>query len=343
VDETIKYMKNYYKIFFICSLLFIFSYPLYALESGIEKISPVISNSLTNLNINTIAVINFINLKGKPTELGRFVAEELSVALADSSNKFNIIDRTYMDALLKKNGIEVSDFINPSTALTVAKISGIKTILTGTVLPLNNRVEVFAKIISTKTGKILATFDFNLEKDSTIDALLTQSSTTNRQASSEKNGIKPALQIQESHNFFFAITKCKLSNSSLVCNLTITNQSNPNNIFILLSAQAIDPYGVVYPVSEATMNGITFSSDGTGNFGSMATNSNLFSVAANQGVPIKTQLVFNSVSFNIKKISLLELTFATKQQQNMGNLIVTTQENPYPVKFDNVSLTNSEE
>lgn len=336
-------MRNYIKIFLVAGLLFSLSYPVYALETGIEKISPVISNTLKNFGIKTIAVIDFTDLKGNPTNLGRFISEELSVSLVNSSDNFNVIDRSYMDALLKKNGIQVSDFINPSTAITVSKISGINTILTGTYLPLNNKIKVFAKIISTTTGKILATFDFNLDKNADIESLLT--SNQNVQSVSNTNILKPsALQMQESYNFFFAVTKCEFSNSSIICNLIITNQSsNSGNTFILLSAKAVDPYGNIYPVSKATMNGTTVFSDGTGNFGSLSTNSNLFSVDANQGIPIKSTMIFNNVNPNIKKISLLEITFSAKKQQNMGNLTFTMQENPYTVKFNNIPVTQQNE
>ncbi|MCL5408873.1 MAG: CsgG/HfaB family protein [Candidatus Omnitrophica bacterium] len=336
-------MKNYYKIFLICGLLFLFSYPVYALESGIENVSPLISKTIHNLGIKTIAVIDFTNLKGHPTNLGRFIAEELSASLANSSDKFNVIDRIYMDALIKKNGLQVSDFINPSTAVTAAQKAGVETILTGTVLPLSDSVKVFVRIISTSTGKILADFDFNLDKNKTIESLLTAGQGIKTITPSGSPSKPPAIQIQESYGFFFALTKCELTNSGVTCNLTITNHSNPDNMFIILSAKAVDAYGNIYPASTATMNGTNVSSDGEGNFGSLSTNSNLFSVNANQGVPIKSTLVFNNVNFTIKKISMLEITFSAKQQQNMGNLTVTMQENPYTVKFENIPFTRQNE
>ena len=44
----------------------------------------------------TVAVVDFADLQGQVTELGRFFAEEFSVALAGTAQDFEVIDRAHL-------------------------------------------------------------------------------------------------------------------------------------------------------------------------------------------------------------------------------------------------------
>jgi len=63
-----------------------------ALQRGISTLTQQISGSLTENRKRTIAVVEFANLKGEVTDVGRFVAEKLITQLY-LTKKFKVIER----------------------------------------------------------------------------------------------------------------------------------------------------------------------------------------------------------------------------------------------------------
>src|SRR5690348_9881420 len=70
------------------------------------------------------AVVDFLNLKGDPTEFGRYLAEELSVALPACGQPLNLADRTYVKAILTENKLSEKGLISPTTAKRAAQLIG---------------------------------------------------------------------------------------------------------------------------------------------------------------------------------------------------------------------------
>ncbi len=69
--------------------------PVY-LDAQYRDIDSLASSLGQSLSLNapnkTVAVVDFTDLRGNVTELGRFLAEELSVSLVSSSARVRVID-----------------------------------------------------------------------------------------------------------------------------------------------------------------------------------------------------------------------------------------------------------
>ena len=63
------------------SLLFV-SFSLSAQQSEIRSVADRLAGDIASSGKKAVAVVDFTDLKGTPTELGWFLAEEVSVALA---------------------------------------------------------------------------------------------------------------------------------------------------------------------------------------------------------------------------------------------------------------------
>jgi len=57
------------------------------------------------------------DLQGNVTELGRFLAEELSGALVNDSRGFRVIDRAHLKAILQEHKLAATGLIDPQTCL----------------------------------------------------------------------------------------------------------------------------------------------------------------------------------------------------------------------------------
>ena len=97
-------------------------YVLMAYENEVNSLSKSMSEKIVSSGKKTIAVVDFTDLQGNVTELGRFLAEEFSAALVDAGKGFEVVDRTHLKSLLKEHNLSATGLIDPTTARQLGKI-----------------------------------------------------------------------------------------------------------------------------------------------------------------------------------------------------------------------------
>lgn len=70
-----------------------------AYEAEIKKLSATIAEKIALAKKAKVAVVDFTDLQGGVTELGRFIAEEFSVALAGAGKGFKVVNRTHLKSI----------------------------------------------------------------------------------------------------------------------------------------------------------------------------------------------------------------------------------------------------
>ena len=78
--------------------MFLFSY-----EKEIKNISQELAKKIEEAGKKSVAIVDFNDLQGNVMELGRFLSEELSVAISASGKGFEVVDRLHLKALLKEH------------------------------------------------------------------------------------------------------------------------------------------------------------------------------------------------------------------------------------------------
>src|SRR5438046_1195241 len=84
-----------------------------AFAQDMKPLSSYLAERIAASNRKTVAVVDFTDLQGNVTELGRFLAEELSVALAGNARTFEVIDRTHLKSILQENKLAATGLIDP--------------------------------------------------------------------------------------------------------------------------------------------------------------------------------------------------------------------------------------
>lgn len=143
-----------------------------AYEDEIESLSTAMAENMAKAGKKTVAVVDFTDLQGNVTELGRFLAEEFSVALASAGKDFVVVDRTHLKAIFKEHKLADTGIIDPATAKKVGQIAGVDALVTGTITPLEHSIRILVKILDTSTAKIIGASSGNFEKTSAIKKLL---------------------------------------------------------------------------------------------------------------------------------------------------------------------------
>lgn len=167
------------KRFLLLSVLVVFALP--ALLRG-QDMDTAISNLATNVaqaikgeQKKKVAVIDFTDLDGGSSELGKYVAEQLTVNLVMVRHDFSVLDRANMRKILAEHKLTATGLVNPENAKKLGQFAGVDAIILGTITPKKESVSTTAKIIATDTAEIVGAAKVEFKVDDTVQKLLSKS------------------------------------------------------------------------------------------------------------------------------------------------------------------------
>ncbi|MFP4390127.1 MAG: FlgO family outer membrane protein, partial [Desulfococcaceae bacterium] len=144
--------------------LFVFVSAPVCMADQIGNLASEMAAAIGESGKKAIAVADFTDLEGQNTKLGRFLAEEFSVALAASGQGFQVIDRLHLKSLIKEHELSESGIIDTTTAQKLGNIAGVEALITGTLTPFGDTIRVTAKILDTETARIIGAMTGDLPK-----------------------------------------------------------------------------------------------------------------------------------------------------------------------------------
>ncbi|MFH2043813.1 MAG: FlgO family outer membrane protein [Pseudomonadota bacterium] len=118
--------------------------------------SPILAES-ADFRKTKIAVLDF-QLQGEGFEtqdMGLIVAEWFITALV-KAGRFEVIERGLLKKLLEEQKLSMTGVVDATTATQIGKFLGVKTIISGSVMKLQDVIEINARIIDVETASIIA-------------------------------------------------------------------------------------------------------------------------------------------------------------------------------------------
>jgi TolB-like protein len=164
-------------VFFSTFLMLLFmmlllpTYALSELDTKLDLLTTQIITNMTQNNKTTIAVIEFSDIEGSITVLGKYIAEELTTRLF-ITKKFEVVERELLYKVLKEYKLNLSGLVDASSAKELGKILGVTAIVTGTITDLGKSVKINSRLISTENGSLFAVAAVEVTKDETVKSLL---------------------------------------------------------------------------------------------------------------------------------------------------------------------------
>jgi TolB-like protein len=213
--------------------------PLQAQQSELRSLANGLAEDIVASGKKSIAVVDFTDLQGRPTELGRFLAEEFAVALTRTHKGFEIIDRAHLKTILAEHKLAATGLIDPATAKKLGQIIGADALLSGSMTPFSESVRIAVKVITTDTGRIIAADTSDLPKTSTITELLGASRTAAEgpvSSSPPPSSLPSAVASQPSSpvvvegEFQYELRECRGTANAVKCNFQITNRGPDRNL-----------------------------------------------------------------------------------------------------------------
>jgi TolB-like protein len=246
-------------VFTVLSLCYVHVSSAY--EKEIKALSATMAENITKAGKNRIAVVDFTDLQGNVTELGRFLAEEFSVALLGAGQGFELVDRTHLQSLLKEHKLSTTGLIDPATARQLGQIAGVDALVTGTITPFGESVRLSVKILDASTAKLIGATAGEIPKTKAIEELLGRGITTEEKTSTEPiepKTPKPPVKAQqtvETQGFTFALQECKRSGKNVICSVLITSKDEDQKLRLYCKASISDDLGNLYNTQGPQLGG----------------------------------------------------------------------------------------
>jgi len=219
------------------------------LDDNINELVQQITEGMTAQKKTTIAIVDFTDLTGNVSNLGRYLSEELITRLK-KTGKFNVIERNLLNKVIEEQKLSLTKLIDPGSAKQLGRILGVDAIVSGTIGDLVNRLKVNARIIGTEKGDVLAVAQTAINKNEAVKKLMEEgvkgASTDQEEAKTTSSTLTPRKPIQtvETEKFTFALEKCKKQPGGAVTfDFNVTNRSETDLATVYI---AVSHYGTSY-------------------------------------------------------------------------------------------------
>lgn len=285
------------------------------LDQRVAELSEQISTEMTENRKRTIAVVEFVDLKGGVTDFGRYLSEELITRLFQTK-KFTVIERHMLNKVIAEQKLTLTGTFDQSSARQLGRLLGVDAICSGTIGDLGQTLKVNARLISTETGAIFAVASTEILKDGSVLKLMGGAAPTASGKPGEASGgsNSRAGQTADSQFFTFELRECKASGTTVICELTVTNRDNDRHLSFSNLSTMIDNFGSSYNAVAARLAN---NSDPITGYGE---------AMLVTGLPTNGRIGFTEVSPQATSIAVLTLDWV------VGNYRFKTQ-------FRNVPLT----
>jgi TolB-like protein len=277
----------------ICVLTSIAS-PASAYQQEINALSTRLAESLAKSGKKTIAVVDFTDLQGNVTELGRFLAEEFSVALTERANGFAVIDRTHLRVILEEHKLSTTGIIDPKTARKLGEIAGAEALLTGSITPFGDSVRLSVKVLDTATARMIGAATADIPKTQAIADLLSkgvqdQTRDLVPQSETSAKGMPLGSAKDEAFVAYFGdhvltVQGCRRTGANAICSGYVVNKGDQTQRFGLRTYYFTDNLGNQSQRHYPGIRGI---------------------VATVPGVPVKLDFTLSEVARNATSITLV--------------------------------------
>lgn len=175
----------------LCLLLATFApAPAQEMEKELTELARKLA-TLTAANAKKkVTVLDFTDLQGNASELGKYVAEELTVNLVMVKSNFAVLDRANLRKILAEHKLTTTGLVDPENAKKLGQFAGVDALILGTIIPKGQRTAVTAKIITTDTAEIVGASKAEFMADETVKHLESRPA-TNQQSAEETQEAKP--------------------------------------------------------------------------------------------------------------------------------------------------------
>jgi len=142
------------------------------MDAALSKLADNLAAQIKDHGNKKVTVLDFTDLQGGSSELGRYIAEELSVNLVMGKHDFAVLDRANLKSILAEHKLTAEGLVNPDNAKKLGQFAGVDALIVGNIIPMNSNVDLRVKIITTDTAEIVGAAKAQFKSDDTAQQFL---------------------------------------------------------------------------------------------------------------------------------------------------------------------------
>ncbi len=209
------------------------------MDKELADLTEKLATKIQSVSKKKLTVLDFTDLDGTTTDLGKYVAEQLTVNLVSGDRKFTVVDRANLRKLLAEHQLTAKGLVDPENAKKFAGLSGVDALIVGTVVPMSPNIKLTAKIISTENGDIIGAGQCSFKSDETVQPLLARKAPQSDAGSVDEEPAKPKLKsTQVSGGFAVAVENALIAydprdrGDRMLVNLVLLNTNSSKTLAV---------------------------------------------------------------------------------------------------------------
>lgn len=243
-------------IFFIFSFIFVLNNNVFAYQKEIDDLANFINNNMDKIaSRKRVVVVDFLYDNSSIGKLGQFLANELSLSISKRANNYEVLDREQLKSIVGKSDFGLKQPYNQKEIKDFGSKVKVGGVTAGTMSVFKNYVRLSISLISTYSGKVVATKSIDIPMGQKIKDLVKE----DFQSEDKKTSIKGEyLDVIEHNGVRFVLKQCKQLDRATMCSFTITSKKNDTNRFYLSNTSSLyDNNGMNYRIYEMGLGGRT--------------------------------------------------------------------------------------
>ncbi len=211
------------------------------MDTQLQKMTEALSAQIKENGRKKVAVLDFTDLQGVGSLLGKHIAEEMTVNFVIGKRDFSVLDRANLKRILAEHKLTASGLVDPENAKKLGQFSGVDALVMGTIVPKAQNIHLTAKIIATDTAEIVGAARTEFHADESVQKLLGQASqdtpptSEDEPAPSKIAPLKPSAAFGELSIILDRLMQLK--DRSIIVSLVLTNRSAKKTIAVAVRAQ----------------------------------------------------------------------------------------------------------
>jgi len=235
------------------------------IDTELSKLADNLAGQIKDQGKKKVTVIDFTDLQGGSSELGKYIAEQLTVDLVMDKKDFSVLDRANLKSILAEHKLTATGLVDPDTAKKLGQFAGVDAIILGTFTPKEQNITLTTKIITTDTAEIIGAAKATFKNDSIVKRLQSTPATGSSILSGaggapDLSDDKPKV-VKTFGNLRVELQSLKIINGGqYFLTMNLVNQSKSRSIWVALSTShlgssmtsLLDPNGNQFGRSSTT-------------------------------------------------------------------------------------------
>ncbi|MDZ7292453.1 MAG: CsgG/HfaB family protein [candidate division KSB1 bacterium] len=138
-----------------------------ALEVAVRNLADKLAARLMEAKQFKVGVLEFLDLQGRISQLGKFMAEDLTTAFFEKG-KFLLVERGLLHQVMREHALTQTGIIDITQAQEIGKAVGADAIITGSLSDIGDEIKANARLIDVRAGTVLAVAGESIAKTENV-------------------------------------------------------------------------------------------------------------------------------------------------------------------------------